>query len=99
MFKLSVRDFQGAVQLLVDSLATFASSELMEYKSLVKYVILAACLTLPRPELKSKVIDAPEILEVLHELPHLGEFAVSLYECNYSVFYRSLGTSSLLCRR
>ena len=91
MYKMSTRDFKGAVNLLVDSLATFASSELMEYKNLVKYTVLAASLTLSRPELKSKIIDSPEILEVIHELPNFSEYVNSLYECNYAAFYRALG--------
>jgi 26S proteasome regulatory subunit N7 len=97
MFKLSIRDFKGAVNLLVDSLATFASSELMEYKNLVKYTVLAASLTLPRPELKTKIIDSPEILEVIHELPNFSEYVNALYDCNYAAFYRSLGSSSHFC--
>ena len=96
MFKLSIRDFKGAIGLLVDSLATFASSELMPYKSLVKYTILAASLTLPRPELKTKIITSPEILEVIHELPNFTEYVNALYDCNYAAFYRALGASSRL---
>ncbi len=66
----------------------------MPYKSLVQYVILAAALTLPRPELKSKIIDSPEVLEVIHELTSLSDFVTSLYECNYGQFYKGLGTAS-----
>ena len=53
--RMSIRDFKGAVALLLDSLATFTSTEMMEYKDFVKYTVLTAAITLPRPELKKKV--------------------------------------------
>ena len=47
------------------------STELMEYKDFVKYAVLAGAIALKRVDLKKKVIDAPEVLEVLNEIPHL----------------------------
>ncbi|TPX41656.1 hypothetical protein SeMB42_g05478 [Synchytrium endobioticum] len=88
--KMSIRDFKGAATLLLDSLATFTSTELMEYKEFVTYTVLSAAITLPRPELKKKVIDAPEVLEVIHELPHLQDYINSLYKGEYDLFFRSL---------
>ena len=43
----------------------------MEYKDFVRYAALTAALTLNRPEFKTKVVNCPEILEVIHEIPHL----------------------------
>ncbi|TPX35310.1 hypothetical protein SmJEL517_g02317 [Synchytrium microbalum] len=88
--RMSVRDFKGAVNLLLDSLATFTSTELMEYKDFVKYTVLTATITLPRPELKKKVINAPEVLEVIHEIPHLQDYVNSLYKGEYDVFFKCL---------
>ena len=34
---------------------------------------------LPRKELKAKVIDAPEILQVIEELPHMSELLDGMY--------------------
>ncbi|KAJ3393842.1 26S proteasome non-ATPase regulatory subunit 6 [Lobulomyces angularis] len=90
IYKIGNRDFKGGVNLLLDTLATFTSVELMEYKNFVKYAILSGALTLKRPDFKAKVIDAPEILEVIHEIPEYAEFANSLYVCNYSQFFKSL---------
>ena len=64
----------------------------MEYKEFVKYAVLAASITLSRPDYKKKVVHSPEILEVVHEVPHLKEFAESLYACDYKQFFKSLGT-------
>ncbi|KAJ3004337.1 UNVERIFIED_CONTAM: 26S proteasome non-ATPase regulatory subunit 6 [Siphonaria sp. JEL0065] len=90
LHKMSSRDFKGASDLLLDTLATFTSTELMEYKEFVKYVVLSATITLKRPDLKSKVITAPEILEVINEVPHLADYANSLYKCEYAKFFNSL---------
>ena len=87
---LSVRDFKSAVSLLLDSLPTFTATELMEYKDFVKYTVLCALLTVGRADLKSKVLESPEILEVLHEIPHLEDYINSLYQCKYGQFFRSL---------
>ncbi|KAJ3120020.1 26S proteasome non-ATPase regulatory subunit 6 [Physocladia obscura] len=88
--KMSSRDFKGAADLLLDTLATFTSTELMEYKDFVKYVVLTAAFTLKRPDFKSRVINAPEILEVIGNIPHLDTYANSLYKCEYSQFFTSL---------
>ncbi|KAJ3014747.1 26S proteasome non-ATPase regulatory subunit 6 [Thoreauomyces humboldtii] len=90
IYRISVRDFKGAIQLFLDTLATFTSTELMEYKDFVKYTVFTAAITLKRPDFKAKIIDAPEILEVIDQVPNLSDFAKSLYACNYSQFFRSL---------
>lgn len=98
----------------------------MEYKEFVRYTVIAASLTLKRPDYKKKVhrrcicvaeifciysllshtthaqilnhscfffqiVNAPEILEVIHEIPHLGDFMNALYGCKYAQFFKSLG--------
>lgn len=88
--KLSVRDFRGAAELLLTTLATFTCTELFDYKTFVRYTVLAAALTLDRPETKKKIIQAPEVLEVIHDIPHLESFINSLYKCKYDTFFNSL---------
>ncbi|KAI8843470.1 26S proteasome subunit RPN7-domain-containing protein [Chytriomyces cf. hyalinus JEL632] len=90
ILKMSTRDFKGASDLLLDTLATFTSTELFEYKDFVKYAVLVAAITLKRPDFKTKVINAPEILEVIHDIPNLAEYANSLYKCEYAQFFTSL---------
>ncbi|EGF80192.1 hypothetical protein BATDEDRAFT_35114 [Batrachochytrium dendrobatidis JAM81] len=90
IYLISVRDFKGAVNMLLDSLATFTSTELMEYKEFVRYTILTAALTLQRPEFKSKVVNAPEILEVIHEIPYSSDYMSSYYGCKYALFFKTL---------
>jgi len=91
IYLLSIRDFSTAVNLLLDSLATFTSTELMDYKDFVRYTVLAACFALQRPDMKKKVLNAPEILEVSHEIPHLEDYMTALYNGEYAKFFTALG--------
>ncbi|CAG8576450.1 9841_t:CDS:2 [Paraglomus brasilianum] len=90
IYRLSIRDFKTAANLFLDTLSTFMSTELMEYKEFVKYSVLAGAIALKRVDLKKKVIDAPEVLEVLNEIPHLEDYITSLYNCEYAKFFRAL---------
>ncbi|KAI8870759.1 PCI-domain-containing protein [Ramicandelaber brevisporus] len=90
LYKLSVRDFAGATKLLVDSLKTFTSVELMDYTEFVKYAVLAGILSLPRVELKANVVDSPEVLEVIHKIPAIESLLGSLYSARYGEFFRTL---------
>ncbi|CAG8449925.1 10834_t:CDS:2 [Racocetra fulgida] len=91
IYRLSIRDFKTAANLFLDTLSTFMSTELMEYKDFVKYSVLAGIISLNRVDLKKKVIDAPEVLEVLDEIPYLKDFINSLYNCEYAKFFQALG--------
>ncbi|KAI8818999.1 26S proteasome subunit RPN7-domain-containing protein [Fimicolochytrium jonesii] len=90
IYRISIRDFKNAIQLFLDTLATFTSTELMEYKDFVKYTVWTGVITLGRREYKSKVLTAPEILEAIDQVPHLSSFANSLYNGNYAQFFESL---------
>ena len=39
-----------------------------------------------------QVIDAPEVLSAILNIPHLSEFLHSFYDSNYRKFFQSLGT-------
>lgn len=64
---LTVRDYNQAAPLLLDSLSTFTSYELCSYSNLVVYSVLAGSVSLKRVDFKSKVVDAPEIKAILGE--------------------------------
>ncbi|KAJ1974643.1 proteasome regulatory particle subunit [Dimargaris xerosporica] len=92
IYLMSIRDFKGASSLFLDSLSTFASNELMDYVDYVKLAVLVGMISLDRVDLKKKLIDASEVLEVLGQAPHVDEFLQSLYDCRYAKFFRSLAT-------
>ncbi|KAH8705009.1 putative proteasome regulatory particle subunit [Talaromyces proteolyticus] len=62
---LTIRSYNLAAPLLLDSLSTFTSYELCSYSSLVVYAVLAGSLSLKRVDFKAKVVDAPEIRAIL----------------------------------
>lgn len=62
---LTIRSYNLAAPLLLDSLSTFTSYELCSYSSLVVYSVLAGSLSLKRVDFKAKVVDAPEIKAIL----------------------------------
>ncbi|PGH14245.1 hypothetical protein AJ80_05985 [Polytolypa hystricis UAMH7299] len=64
---LTVRSYNLAAPLLLDSLSTFTSYELCSYSALVVYAVLAGSLSLKRVDFKAKVVDAPEIKAILGE--------------------------------
>lgn len=62
---LTIRSYNLAAPLLLDSLSTFTSYELCSYSSLVVYAVLAGSVALKRVDFKAKVVDAPEIKAIL----------------------------------
>ena len=62
---LTIRSYNLAAPLLLDSLSTFTSYELCSYSSLVVYSVLAGSVSLKRVDFKSKVVDKPEIKAIL----------------------------------
>lgn len=82
---MATRDFASAAALLLDSLATFSASELCSYNQFVFYTIVTAVVALDRVALKARVIDTPEILAVLGQLPNMDAFLNGLYSCRYKV--------------
>ncbi|KAK9460588.1 26S proteasome subunit RPN7-domain-containing protein [Lipomyces oligophaga] len=93
LYYLSIRKFSDAADLLLDSLATFTSTELCIYEEVMQYAMLASGVALGRVPLKTKVIDSPEILSLLSTTPSLEPLATmtnSLYTCDYASFFKSL---------
>ncbi|ETI28055.1 hypothetical protein G647_00504 [Cladophialophora carrionii CBS 160.54] len=70
---LTVRSYNLAAPLLLDSLSTFTSYELCSYSSLVVYAVLAGSLSLKRVDFKAKVVDAPEIKAILGDTEDKAE--------------------------
>ena len=62
---LTIRSYNLAAPLLLDSLSTFTSYELCSYSSLVIYSVLAGSVSLKRVDFKSKVVDTPEVKAIL----------------------------------
>ena len=61
-------------------------TELFPYETCIFFTVVTALITLPRQELKAKVVDAPEILTIISTIPHLEAFLNSFYSCKYAEF-------------
>jgi hypothetical protein len=68
--------------------AGICRTEVFSYETCIFYTVLTSIVTLPRTELKKKVVDAPEILAVISSIPNLEPFLNALYSCNYAKFFK-----------
>ncbi|PSR75336.1 hypothetical protein EW026_g4149 [Hermanssonia centrifuga] len=89
---LSVRQFKRGGELLLDALSTFTATELISYNDFVVLTVIGNVLTLDRPDLKKKLIGAPEVNQVLPEMPILADLIKSLYDSHYDKFFVALAT-------
>lgn len=55
LYCMQIRDFKTAAVNFFESMATFTSTELMDYRTFVKYAIFSCMVALPRSDLKKKV--------------------------------------------
>lgn len=93
LYYVATRNFSEAAKLLIDSLATFTSTELCSYEQIAQYSIVSGVLTLGRVDIKSKIIDSPEILSIYSNaksLVPLISLTNSLYTCQYGTFFQHL---------
>jgi len=87
---LLARDIKSSSSLLIDCIATFSCNEICTYQDFIVYTILSNILHIPRPLLKEKIIDGPEILSVATEIPVVLELTKSLYDCNYKAYLHAM---------
>lgn len=93
IYLLATRNFTEASKLLIDSLATFTSTEICSYEQVAHYSIVSGVIALDRVDLKSKIIDSPEILSIYSSAPNLEpliNLTNSLYTCQYNYFFQYL---------
>lgn len=90
LYSMSVRDFAKAATCFFDTMATFTSTELMDYRTFVKYACFCCVVSMDRSDVKTKIIEGADILEILHGYQELREFVLSLYHCQYDKFFKSL---------
>ncbi|KAL3272929.1 hypothetical protein HHI36_014388 [Cryptolaemus montrouzieri] len=96
---MAVRDFKTAANLFLDTVSTFTSYELMDYKEFVRYAVYTSIISLPRNQLRDKVIKGSEILEVLHSEPFVKDYLFSLYNCQYAEFFTNLAQVEIILRQ
>jgi len=93
VYLMSIRQFEEAAKLLIDSFATFTCTELLHYEELIVVGVVCGALVLDRVNLKKKIVDSPEVLSVLSthkELEPISIMTNSLYTGDYATFLRAL---------
>lgn len=90
VYSVAIRDFKSAAYFFLDTVSTFTSYELMDYSTFVRYTVYVAMISLPRNELRDKVVKGSEIQEVLHSSRDVKDYLFSLYNCHYSEFFVNL---------
>ncbi|KAK7869163.1 hypothetical protein R5R35_006618 [Gryllus longicercus] len=95
---LLLRHFRAAAALFLDTTSTFTSYELMDYNGFVRYTVYICMLTLPRNELRDKIIQGAEISEVLHTNLDVKAYLLSLYNGHYADFFKNLAVVERLLK-
>ncbi|GMM34143.1 proteasome regulatory particle lid subunit [Saccharomycopsis crataegensis] len=83
---MSIRNFEEAAKLLVDSLSTFTSTEIATYEQIAVLAVLAGLLVFERKDHKKKIVDSPEILSLVttsHEVKLVTSLSDALYHTQY----------------
>lgn len=87
IYCMFVRDFKEAGKLFLDALMTFTSYELFDYKDFVFYTSLCNIITVDRNTLKSRIIDNPDVVSCIKDIPYLEVFLESYYKGQYETFF------------
>ena len=82
------RDFVKSAKLFVDAMSTFNSPEIMTYDKLTFYTVVSGLMTLPRSEIKEKIINNSEVLCIIRENADLEGFLNAYYRCQYQDFFK-----------
>lgn len=87
---LRERNFKTAAQLFLKVVPSFGATEVIDYNDFIFYTVLVNILHLDRVSLKKKVIDCPEIIQVIEQIDNLQPLLHSLYECNYNQYFQAV---------
>jgi 26S proteasome regulatory subunit N7 len=90
LYFLSTRAWEKAANLLLETLATYTCTELFDYKRFIFYTMVVSLVTLKRQDLKKRIIDSPEVLSVIDDIPDMGNLVNSFYNADYRLFFQSL---------
>lgn len=72
LYCVAIRDFKQAAELFLDTVSTFTSYELMDYKTFVTYTVYVCMIALKRPDLREKVRSGLNVvLMVVTSAQHL----------------------------
>jgi 26S proteasome regulatory subunit N7 len=91
------RNFPEAAKLLLDGLSTFAATELLSMDDFVFITCLVSLVALPRNELKTSIIDCPDVLAA--DVADTRALATNVHQCKYDRVLSSVYTVCVQMRR
>lgn len=86
LFHLIKAEFKTAAGYFSESLASFDAKELISFDKLILYLLFSSLITFDRNELKSKIVDNPEV----RKCPELLKLPESMFNCDYPHLFRLL---------
>ena len=90
MYLLAVRDIPKASDLLQSCIATFTCVEICSYNNFMFYALVTAIMTLPRNDLKKKIVTNPQVISVIRDVPNMQQLLRAIYDCDYRTFLQTL---------
>jgi len=90
MHLMATREIPKASELLQSCIATFTCVEICTYNNFMFYALLTAIMTLPRIELKKKIVTNPQVISVIRDVPNMQQLLHSIYDCEYSSFLQTV---------
>eukprot|EP00494_Astrolonche_serrata_P023798 UN24056 len=84
------RNFEKAAELLLKTVPSFTATEVVDFDKFIYYTVLVNIIHQPRVDLKKKVIDSPQILQIIDKIPNLKDLLNSFYNCEYALFFSSV---------
>lgn len=88
IYRVCVRDFRRGSELLMDSITTFASGELITFKDFIFITIVASLPVLSRGDLKKRIIDSPEVISA--GVADVYGLVTAIYGCRYRDVFPAL---------
>lgn len=88
LYYVFIRDFEKGAPLLLDSLTTFASTEILTFQQFVFITVVSSLSVLSRADLKQKLVDSPEVLSA--GLKSANDLMAAIYQCNYKQCFAAL---------
>jgi 26S proteasome regulatory subunit N7 len=81
-----IREIKAAGKLFIETIMTFTCTELFDYKKFIFYTIVTNIFHLERSSLNSKILESPDVLSCINEIPNMFDFLNSFYTGNYRKF-------------
>ena len=61
-----------------------------DFMQVVFYALLASLMHLPRTQLKKKIIDNPQVISVIKEVPCMHDLLHSFHNCDYGKYMKTV---------